>query len=912
MSTPPAEQHPATGVTGGGTRGAPTQDRRTRVRSVIERFNADQATAFRSGADIGQLTRARVAFMDGLLREAWEASGLPAGPAMGPGTAKVHGAAAPEGARPVRASLLAVGGYGRSELSPYSDIDLLVLLDDDDRGGAEVEHFVASLWDFGLDIGHAVRSVRECAAVAREDVTIITSLMEARTIVGDDVLRQRMRAATSPDELWSCADFYRAKVDEQSARHRRFDHIDYNLEPNVKGGPGGLRDIQTVRWVAHRHFGTSDLTQLTALGFMTRDECDVLQRSLRLLSRVRFGLHLLAQRREDRLAFEYQRELATIFGYRDRAGQLAVEQFMHDYYRHVMQVQVTSDVLLQHFDEAILRADESLPVVQVDDRFQVHGDYIEVTHPAVFRDDPSALLEIFVIMAHRPDILGVRASTIRAIREHLHLIDEAFRSNPVNTALFMRLLRAPHELVSQLTRMRRYGVLGRYLPEFGRIIGQMQHDLFHIYTVDAHTLQVVRNMRRFYNRTSIKQHPVASECTRRVPKIELLYIAGLYHDIGKGRGGDHSDHGAHDVRTFCARHGLDEADTELVAWLVHDHLVMSSTAQRQDIHDPDVVLEFAGRVGNTQRLDYLYALTVADITATNPTLWNSWRATLLRQLYANTRACLERGLDAGKDDRIETLLDAALTRLAARGIDRARVDALWEQPLEDYFQRYLHHYGADDFVWQTEEMHHHDLARGPLVLVRDLGHVQEGGTEVILYTRNQANLFAASVAALDQLNLSIQDARVHTTPGGLCFNTYVVLGADGLPIGNDVAFIDHIRATLARELRRSDSFPQIVSRRIPRQLRHFAIPTTATFESPEGAEFVGQLRVTAADRPGLLARLGLIFMRFGISVHGARITTLGERVEDVFYISDGDGPLTDAARSDELRRQICQTLDEEL
>ncbi len=899
---------PRAGQDASAPRGAPTQDRRTRVRGAIERFNAEQATAFRSGTDIGQLSRARVAFMDDLLCAAWRDAWR-----IGPEAAGDDGTAPrspPD--RATRASLLAVGGYGRSELSPCSDIDLLVLLDDDVSGGAEVEQFVASLWDFGLDIGHAVRTVSECAAVARQDVTIITSLMEARTIVGDDGLRQRMRSATGPAALWSCADFYRAKMDEQSARHRRFDHIDYNLEPNVKGGPGGLRDIQTVRWVAHRHFGTSELAHLTALGFMTRDECDVLQKSLRLLSRVRFGLHLLAQRREDRLGFEYQRELATIFGYRDRAGQLAVEQFMHDYYRHVMQVQVTSDVLLQHFDETILRGDITLPIAQIDDRFRVHGDYLEIAHAAVFREHPSALLETFVILAHRPDILGVRASTIRSIREHLHLIDDGFRNDPVNTSLFMRLLRSPHELVSQLTRMRRYGVLGRYLPEFGRIIGQMQHDLFHIYTVDAHTLQVVRNMRRFYNRTTIKQFPVASECTRRLPKIELLYIAGLYHDIGKGRGGDNSDLGAHDVRTFCARHGLDTADTELIAWLVTDHLVMSSTAQRQDIHDPDVVLAFAERVGSTHRLDYLYALTVADITATNPTLWNSWRATLLRQLYANTRACLERGLAAEQDDQIETLLDAALSRLAERGIDRARVDALWDQPLEDYFQRHLHHYGADDFVWQTEEMNHHDLSRGPLVLVRDLGHVMEGGTEVVLYTRNQANLFAASVAALDQLNLSIQDARVQTTAGGLCFNTYVVLGADGLPIGSDVAFIDHIRATLTRELRRPDSFPQIVSRRIPRQLRQFAIPTTATIEMQDDDDGVSELRVTAADRPGLLARLGLIFMHFGIAVHAARITTLGERIEDVFFISDGDGPLIDTARMDELRRQICHTLDEEL
>ena len=890
---------------------------RQAVRSSIERFNAEQATAFRSGADTSLLTRERASFIDRLLCAWWSACGLP--------TAESSGSV----------SLLAVGGYGRGELAPFSDIDLLVLVDSaanrhdtnsppaqadasaanvpehvaEAPGNPMIEAFVAGLWDFGLEIGHAVRTIDECSAVARQDLTIITSLMESRTLAGDDRLRERMRAATAPDLMWTSAEFYHAKIEEQSARHRRFDHIDYNLEPNVKGGPGGLRDIQTVRWVALRHFATSDLADLTALGFMTQDESDVLQKSLRLLTRVRFGLHLLAQRRDDRLGFAYQRDLAPLFGYHDHAGQLAVEQFMHDYYRHVMQVQVVSDVLLKQFDEAVIRAGEVPTITEIDSRFRVLGDYIEIAHAAVFRDDPSALLEIFVILAHRPDIHGVRASTIRSIREHLHLIDERFRKDPRNTALFMRLLRAPHELVSQLTRMRRYGVLGRYLPEFGQIIGQMQHDLFHIYTVDAHTLQVVRNMRRFYNRTTVKQFPVASECTRRLPKIELLYIAGLYHDIGKGRGGDHSSLGARDVRSFCARHGINGEETELVAWLVTDHLVMSSTAQRQDIHDPEVVQTFAARVGNTNRLDYLYALTVADINATNPTLWNSWRATLLRQLYANTRNYLERGHDANQGAFIETLLESALTRLAERDIDRARVDELWDQPLEDYFQRY----DADDFVWQTEEMHNHDLSRGALVLVRDLGHLQEGGTEVILYTRNQKNLFAASVAALDQMNLSIQDARIHTTAMGLCFNTYVVLGADGQPIGDDVAFIDHIRDKLTRELRRSDSFPQVVKRRVPRQLKQFAIATTAVIE-PSASSDAGpsQLRVTAADRPGLLARLGLIFMEFGINVHAARITTLGERVEDVFYISDGDVALSDPVRSESLRARICTTLDEEL
>ena len=864
------------------------------MRGTIERCNSDQAASFRAGADIGALTRERAQFVDRLITNLWESSGWSDG-------------------QRAQVSLLAVGGYGRGELSPHSDIDLLVLIDQEAGPQSAVqqpiEKFVMRLWDSGLDVGHSVRTIAQCADVARVDVTIITSLMEARTLCGDDRLRQAMRQATGPHQLWSSAEFYRAKLQEQAARHRRFDHIDYNLEPNVKGGPGGLRDIQTVRWVAHRHFGTSDIAQLVTLGFITRDEHDVLTRAQRFLTRVRFGLHLLAARREDRLGFEYQRELASAFGYRARAGQLAVEQFMHDYYRHVLEVQAVSDVLLQHFDEAILRGNVQEQITPLDAHFRIQGDYIDATHAGLFREYPSGLLEIFVIMAHRPDIHGVRATTIRLIREHLHLIDDAFRNDRHNADLFMRLMRAPHELVTQLTRMRRYGVLGRYLPEFGRVIGQMQHDLFHIYTVDAHTLQVIRNMRRFAMRTSQADFPLACEIANRLPKIELLYLSGLFHDIAKGRGGDHSELGAGDVAAFCARHSLNDEDQTLLSWLVRAHLVMSATAQRQDISDPDVIYAFAEQVQSADRLDYLYALTVADITATNPTLWNSWRATLMSQLYRNTRDYLLGGRAdrMHREARIESIEEQALASLEQRGVPRNVALSVWDHPPPEYFLRY----DIDEIVWQTQEMARHDLDRGPLVLVRNLGLAQEGGTEVFLYTRNQRNLFAASVAALDQLNLSIQDARIHTSSGGLCFNTYIVLGADGRPIGNDPAFIDHIRETLAKELRHADAYPQIVSRRVPRNLRQFAIPTTAEVVT-RSTDGLAELRVVAADRPGLLARLGMIFMELNVSVHGARITTLGERVEDVFQISTEDHHAAEAARVAALTDQICRRLDEEL
>ena len=556
---------------------------------------------------------------------------------------------------------------------------------------------------------------------------------------------------------------------------------------------------------------------------------------------------------------------------------------MHDYYSHVLALREVNDILLQHFDEAILRAHYAPEIEPINERFQIRDNYIETRHNDVFRQYPAAMLEMFVIMANRRDISGVRAATIRLVRNHLDLIDDAFRHDPQVTSKFMDLLRAPYTLVSQLTRMRRYGVLGRYIPEFGRVIGQMQHDLFHIYTVDAHTMMVIRNMRRLHYRSSQEKFPVAYHCVKSLPKIELLYIAGLFHDIAKGRGGDHSTLGARDVVAFCQRHGLGADDTELVAWLVRVHLLMSATAQNKDINDPVVIREFATEVKTQQRLDYLYALTVADINATNPTLWNSWRATLMRQLFMETRKALRRGLEIPVDRMayIEHNKMEALQKLAERGISENRALALWDEPDPEFFLQN----SIGQIVSLTEAIDRHDLTQGPLVLVRDVGGqgTDEGATEIFLYTRDEPRLFAASVIAIDQLGLSIHDARIHTSTGHLCFNSYIVLDESGHSISANAARKNHIQRELVRQLTGLERYPDLIKRRIPRRLKHFQRPTEAHLSNETELPW-SVLRVIASDRPGLLARLGIIFVELGINVHSAKITTLGERVEDLFYI----------------------------
>ncbi len=837
------------------------------LRYRISVADANLAARFWDGEDVDLLVAERARFIDAFLAEIWQhwfeyRSDI---------------------------ALLALGGYGRGELHPQSDIDLLILVSRAKSGSEEIAAFVRFLWDLNLDIGHSVRTVRDCVREAARDITVITSLYERRRLTGSAILCGKLDRALGRRRIWPSRAFFAAKRNEQAQRHAQFDDVEYNLEPNIKGGPGGLRDIQTIGWITERHLGTSHLSELTRNGYLTPQERTWLIDGRRFLFKVRFGLHLVAGRKEDRLLFDHQRALAQRFGYRDSDAQLAVEQFMHDYYRHVLALREVNDMLLQHFDEAILRARERPRIEQINARFQLRNHYIETTSPQVFREDPAALIEIFLIMAHRPDIAGVRAETVRCVRDNLELIDDDFHRNAKATAYFLELLRSPN---AQLSRMRRYGVLGRYIPEFGRIVGQMQHDLFHIYTVDAHTIMVTENLRRLRDGSTEERFPLATQCAQNVPEVELLYLAGLFHDISKGRGGDHSELGAIDAIAFCQRHGLDAGDTELVGWLVRDHLLMSTTAQREDIYDADVVEAFAERVGTQSRLDYLYALTVADITATNPSLWNSWRATLMNQLYAETRLALAPGVTPQPEDRIANRTARALETLAQRGIHRDEALALWDDPTNEFFLRHTAMQIADI----TAAMHHHDVLSGPLVMLLDL-HApgrEESVTEVLVYTPDRPRLFAASAVALDQLNLRVHDASINTSAGGLCFNSYIVLDEDGRSLRQDDARRRRIRTVLANALADPNPDSEGPTRHVSRRLKQFVTPTEATMSTEPDWEH-SVLKVVTSDRPGLLVRLGLLFVELGISVQRAHITTLGEQVEDMFQIAKVPEP-ADAER----------------
>ncbi|KIV60532.1 [Protein-PII] uridylyltransferase [Pseudomonas sp. FeS53a] len=845
---------------------------------------------FANGRDIRRLVEDRAWFVDQILREAW---------------------ARFDWSEDADIALLAVGGYGRGELHPYSDIDLLILLDsaDHETFREPIEGFLTLLWDIGLEVGQSVRSVDECAEEARADLTVVTNLMESRTIAGPESLRRRMQEVTSPERMWPSKDFFLAKRQEQKARHAKYNDTEYNLEPNVKGSPGGLRDIQTILWVARRQFGSLNLHALVKEGFLVESECSMLASSQEFLWKVRYALHMLAGRAEDRLLFDHQRKLAGLLGFHGSDAKQAIEHFMQKYYRVVMAVAELSDLINQHFEEVILRSGENAVAQPLNSRFQLRDGYIEVAHPNVFKRTPFALMEIFVLMAQHPEIKGVRADTIRLLRDSRHLIDDDFRSDIRNTSLFIELCKSPQGIHRNLRRMNRYGILGRYLPEFGHIIGQMQHDLFHIYTVDAHTLNLIKHLRKLKWPELAEKFPLASKVIDKLPKPELIYIAGLYHDIGKGRGGDHSELGAIDAEAFCARHQLPAWDSRLVAWLVQNHLVMSTTAQRKDLSDPQVILDFARLVGDQTHLDYLYVLTVADINATNPSLWNSWRASLLRQLYTETKRALRRGLEnpLDREEQIRQTQVAAIDILVRNGIDQDDAEQLWAQLGDDYFLRHT----ANDVAWHTEAILQHPDGNDPLVLIKETAQREfEGATQIFIYAPDQHDFFAVTVAAMSQLNLNIHDARIITSTSQFTLDTYIVLDTAGGSIGNDPARIQEIREGLIDALKNPDEYPAIIQRRVPRQLKHFAFPPEVTI-SNDAQRPVTVLEVIAPDRPGLLARIGRIFLDFDLSLQNAKIATLGERVEDVFFITDADNqPLSDPELCQRLQAAIVSQLSE--
>jgi len=814
------------------------------------------------------------------------------------------------GAYATQLSLCAVGGYGRRELFPHSDIDIIILLDSSDTGPYQeaLSNLFTFLWDIGLKPGHSVRSIDECVSLALDDQTIMTSLTEISLIAGQTELYEVLKQRITPDKIWSSDQFFAAKMEEQRLRHAKFHDTAYNLEPNIKEGPGGLRDMQSIAWVFKRHYNSSTLKELINYDFLPEAEYNELIAARDLLWRIRYALHLLTNRAEDRLIFDYQRDLARQFGFIAEQPNQEVEQFMQFYFKTLLSIERLNEILLQLFNERFVVGDLASKTTHINDDFIAINNYLQVTNNDLFEQRPLALLEIFLILQLNPTLLGIRATTIRLIRKSLPLIDDSFRHNKSANQLFIEIFRRAHGLTHELRRMNRYGVLAAYLPCFANIIARMQYDLFHIYTVDEHTLFLIRNLRRFSLEIHSHEFPLCNSVFKLIAKPELLFIAGLFHDIAKGQNGDHSQLGENIARDFCQQHDITSHDTHLITWLVRSHLLMSITAQRKDISDPDVIHEFAQKVGSVEYLNYLYLLTVADIRATNPELWNDWKDSLLRELYLATHSALRHGLQnpSALKDRLLENKQEAQEKLINLGLSNDLINNVWQHTTDDYFLRY----SAEEIAWHTMAISSANEADLPLVLLSP--QTQHGSADVFIYTKDVGPIFSISTATLDQLGLTILDARIMTTQNNYALNSFQVLEQSGEPI-NETYRVTHICSALRQNLLDGEVKGHINIHRQSksRQAQHFPIATSIKFiADPLNRHTLVELITT--DHAGLLAKIGSAFIKQQVNLLNAKITTIGSRAEDMFYITDQHlQPINDLEQQAQIREELLASLAED-
>ena len=795
--------------------------------------------------------------------------------------------------------IFSVGGYGRGELHPFSDIDLLLLsesnLSTDEQ--KKIEKFISLLWDLGLDIGHSVRTLEQAKKQARKDIFTMTNMLEFRKLTGSEDLHKMYLDIIDAKNLWRNKSFIQEKIKEQIERHETFNNTSYNLEPDIKSSPGGLRDIHTIDWLIKNSLrSVSEKEKLS--GALTFEERKELNKAKYWLWVIRYLTHIEANREEDRLLFEHQIPVAMKLFPSSKTSNQAAEKLMHRYYRSSLSVSEINSTFMQNIKETYDLTKFSRKK-NLDSNFFIKNNLIHLYDMDGFKKNPSLLLELFIKLSENPTVKGIGSQTLRALKRDRDLIDSKFRSNKKNIRLFLKLLKSKRLLVTQLEKMKDLGILGRYLPEFGRITGQMQYDLFHIYTVDAHTLEVLRNMRWMSLGKSEERFPLASKLINKLPQLEILYISGLYHDIGKGRGKDHSNLGKSIVNSFCKRHLFPEEDTLLIEWLVENHLLMSVTSQKKDLSNNSVVKEFAEKVGNLETLDYLYCLTVADVSATNPSLWNSWNASLLRELYDKTKLYFRDSVLL--NESIHEQKKKALKSL--KKFKKSKVEDLWDRFYTDYFE------GSDhlDLSQHAEIILSHENR----TVVKIIEKEQESLSSIFIHTKDRANLFATIIGILDSENINFVDAKLYGMRDGFCTDLITISDKEekvALESEKARTLIDKLNEALNQKLLK----PKIVKRRSPRHLKHFQIPTEINFHHDMANRWT-DLEISTADRPGLLASICQVFLKHGALIKKARIATYGEKAEDRFSItSKEDTPFIKQNELNNLLSDLKNSLSGEL
>lgn len=849
------------------------------IKNTVKQFKEKLREEFDQKTNISTIIRKLVAFIDELIISLFYKNKLDQGDDF---------------------CLLALGSYGRRELLLYSDIDLL-LLHSDKLSKAKLQRaqtFIQDCWDVGLEISHQITNVSSCAELASRDLTVISSIMDMYLLCGRGSLMEELIYQTQPLHMWTSKDYFAAKIQEQNKRDIKYGETAYNLEPNVKYGQGGLRDLQILLSIGKRHFNLKKLADGISYGFITDKEYEKLMHCQHFLWRVRFALHSLAEKAEERLSFDYQVKLANFFGYKDAPHSLAIEQFMKDYFKVIKRNRELNEMLLQWFDETIAQSPKQ-QLMHLDNEFQLSNHYIEVRHTRVFRQNPQALLKLFLWIAKRPDIEGVRASTIRLIRESLYLINRRFKTSTETIELFMNILKTDNGPYEALQYMNRYGVLAHYLECFALVTGQMQYDLFHVFTVDQHTLFVIRNISRFKQKSYAQQFPLCAQIMPTLDKPEILYLSALFHDIAKGRGGDHSELGAIEAQNFAQNHQLKKEDCDLLIWLVRHHLLMSQTAQRQDIYDPGTINYFCQQLPQPHYLDYLYLLTIADICGTNPHLWNAWKDSLLKELYRSAKHMLHKEQELMDETAlINTRKQLALAILTAETIAPKAVEELWATFKDKYFL----HESPEVIARHTKAIL--TCKQFPLVMI--MPHHSQGGTEVFIYMPHLDTRFTITTSVLNNHHVTIQEAIINTCDNQFDLDTYIILDEQ------NQAFFDQqrsaeIQKALCLHLARKDQIPVVSQKRRSRALAHFKVKTQINY-SDDLPNNQTRLFLVTGDRPGLLATISRVFLTLHMHLHNAKIGTAGERVEDMFYISNQQNQTLTNEEKEKLRLKLIQEL----
>lgn len=829
--------------------------------------------------DISDLLSARAIFVDAILKKLWCQHHLDE----------------------FQISLVAVGGYGRGELHPQSDVDILLLTQEeiDLELEEKISSFITQLWDIKLDIGHSVRSIKECLKQAVNDVTVATNLMEMRQVAGNEILTQQLLPLLHEDVFWTSEKFFIAKCKEQDDRHQQYRGAAYTLEPNLKANPGGLRDIQTIAWVAKRHFSADSFEELVEHHYLYPNEFFELLESQDYLWRMRFALHFVAGRSENRLLFDYQADVAKMMGFGDE-GKAPVERMMKRFFRIISRVAELNTMLLQHFEQAIIKKPEHSNVSIINQDFELVDTLINTRNDRIFMR-PVKLIEMFLIIAQEPSIKGIHSHTLRLMRNARRRLISGLIDYAECRRMFMSIIKHPRGLGLALTLMHKHSIIGAYFPLWKNIAGQMQFDLFHAYSVDEHSYRVIKNLHQFSQKEHNHKFPLCSKIVQKIRKPEVLYLAGFFHDIGKGRGGDHAKLGAVDALNFCLSHQMSKHDSNMVAWLVEHHLLMSVTAQRRDINDENIIRTFGEIVRDEAHLNYLYCLTVADMRGTNESLWNNWKANLLEELYFNTLSAFRHGLEKPVEMRskIRENQQQALALLNEQQVNEQQIKALWSEFRVDYFLRYA----PEQIARQCTNILEHDREK-PLVLISPVPY--RGGTEVFIFTKEKSNTFASTVSFLDTKKLSIHDAKIITTKTGYTVNTFIVLDSKNKPL-REKFYTKEISHALVDKLSQEE-FCDLPKAKLSRHIKQFKVPLRVNFIKIHTKNRT-MIEIIALDRPGLLANIGEVFQKEKISIHNAKITTFGEKADDVFIISTAENNALTEQEKEALAIRLVEDID---